>query len=175
MNHFEWLGQPVAFRLDESALRAAYYRKSKQYHPDFHTLADEAAQAEVLELSTRTNQAYATLSDPDARMRYVLELQGLLGDESERTALPNDFLMDMMEINEAIMDLEMDFDASTHERTLQQVQALENELLAQVQPTLDTWHAESGQPEELLPVRDFFLKKRYLLRVKENLSKFAPA
>ena len=83
--------------------------------------------------------------------------------------------MEMMDINEALMDLEFDFEAERYQNTLQGVKNMENELLEQVQPILNNWTEETGSEAELLAVRDFFFKKRYLLRIKENLSKFAPA
>lgn len=170
MNYFEFYDIPVSFQVDESELRRIYYRNSKQYHPDFHTLADEGRQAEMLELSTLNNKAWKTLSDPDARMRYILEIKGLL-NESDTPALPQTFLMDMMDINENLMELEFDFDATRYAQTLNAVDALEKELNDDIRPLLDA----SGSLQNLQQVRDFYLKKRYLLRIRENLSKFAPA
>lgn len=176
-NYFEFFDLPVAFVLDEAALRKAYLRNSKQYHPDFHTLADEALQAEMLERSTFNNEAYQTLSDPDKRMRYVLQLNGLLGSVgeeggSDKVALPQDFLMDMMEFNEAMMDLEFDFDPVRYAQTLEAVQRYEQELASEVQPILGSW-SEGGNPADLQVVKNFFLKKRYLLRSLEKLFTFA--
>lgn len=175
MSHFEFFGLPVAFRLDEAALRRSFLQRSKQYHPDFHTLADDAQQAEMLDLATRTNEAYRVLNDPDQRIRYVLELNGLIGDESNQPALPPDFLMEVMGINESLMELEFDFDQQRYDTTLAGIDALENELVSGIQPVLDSWTADSGEPSALLAVRDYFLKLRYLRRIRENLSKFAPA
>ena len=177
MSHFEFYDLPVAFSVDEAAVRRAYLLNSKKYHPDFHTLSDDAEQARMLELSTCNNEAFKTLSDFDRRVRYVLELKGLVGgvgeDQGGQTALPQNFLMEMMEINEALMDLEFDFDAARYQDTLQAVNTLESELYAQVQPVLDTWTEVLGNDSDLFAVRDYFFKKRYLLRIKENLSKFA--
>lgn len=174
MNHFEYYGLPVALSVDESALRRVYLQNSKKYHPDFHTLSDEAEQAEMLERSTRNNEAFKTLSDPDKRVRYVLELKNLIGQDSENQSLPQDFLTEMMDINEALMELEFDFEAQRYASILQAVTDLENKLEIQVGPILSTWVEASGNDADLLKVRDYFFKRRYLLRVKENLSKFAP-
>ncbi len=174
MNHFEFYGLPVALSVDEPAVRRAYLLNSKKYHPDFHTLSGEAEQAAVLELSTRNNEAFKTLSDPDKRIRYVLELKGLMGQDNENPSLPQDFLMDMMDINEGLMELEFDFDTERYANILQSVNTLESDLKTQVQPILSTWTEASGSDADLLDVRECFFKKRYLLRIKENLSKFAP-
>ncbi|MCC6459423.1 MAG: Fe-S protein assembly co-chaperone HscB [Saprospiraceae bacterium] len=174
MNYFELYGIPVSFVVDEPALRRTYYQNSKKYHPDFHTQADAQQQAEMLELATLNTKAFQTLSDPDRRMRYVLESNGLLSDEGSTPALPQAFLMDMMEINEQLMEQEMAFDPDRQQTIEKTLETLEKELQAAVQPVLDRYTAENGSRADLETVLDFFLKKRYLLRIQENLSKFAP-
>ncbi len=175
MNHFEFYQLPVALSVDEAAVRRAYLLNSKKYHPDFHTLSDEAEQAKMLELSTRNNNAFKTLSDPDNRVRYVLEMKGLLGKNNENASLPQDFLMEMMDINEALMELSSDFDTERYANTLQAVNNLERELETSIQPIVSSWTEITGSDADLQKVQEYFFKKRYLLRIKENLSKFAPA
>jgi len=175
MNHFGFYNLPVAFTVDEAVVRRAYLLNSKKYHPDFHTLSDESEQANMLELSTRNNEAFKTLSDPDNRVRYVLELKGLLGQNHENPVLPQDFLMEMMDVNEALMELNSDFDMERYSNTLQAVKNLETELETSIQPIISTWTEATGSDADLQKVQEYFFKKRYLLRIKENLSKFAPA
>lgn len=175
MNHFEFYGIPVAFTVDEQAVRQVYLRNSKKYHPDFHTLSNEGQQSEMLELSTRNNDAFKVLSDPDKRLRYLLELKGLIGANQENPSLPQEFLMEMMDINEALMELEFDFDMERYNKTLADVKTLDNELVRGIQSTLSAWSESSENEADLLKVREYFFKKQYLLRIKENLSKFAPA
>ena len=174
MTYFEFYDLPISFRVDEPTLRRTFLQNSRRYHPDFHTLADDAQQAEMLDRSTLNNEAFKTLSDPDRRIRYVLELKGLLGDEHQQPALPQDFLMEMMDINENLMELELDPDPERYAQTLAAVKTLETNLLAEVQPVLGTYSASDSNDTALLAVRDYFLKRRYLLRILENLSKFAP-
>jgi len=174
MTYFDFYDIPISFRVDEAALRRIFLQNSRRFHPDFHTLADEAQQAEMLERSTINNEAFKTLSDPDRRIRYVLECKGLLGDERQQPALPQDFLMEMMDINENLMELEFDPDPARYAQTLAAVKTLETNLLAEIQPLLDIYDGTAHRDPDLLAVRDYFLKKRYLLRILENLSKFAP-
>ena len=173
MNYFAFFDIPVSFQVDASALRRVYLENSRKYHPDFHTRASDGDQADMLDQSTLNNEAYKTLLDPDRRMRYILEINGLLGDGVELPELPPDFLMDMMEINEALMELEFDFDETRLQAAMQQVQDIEKSLLHAIQPVLDGWEPDQGVAP-LKAVRDHYLKKRYLLRIRENLSKFAP-
>lgn len=173
MNFFEFYGLPLSFNVDTARLRSVFLQNSKKFHPDFHTLAGEAEQAEMLEQSTRNNEAYKILSDPDRRMRYILEIKGLIGPEETHPPLPQAFLMDMMDLNESLMELEFDFDPQRYEAALRSINDLEQTLDREIAPVLNNW-TEGDGPQALAGVRDYFLKKRYLLRIRENLSKFAP-
>lgn len=173
MNYFEFFGIPVSFRVDEAQLRRLFYQNSKKYHPDFHSLASADTQEEMLRLSTLNNEAFQTLSDPDRRMRYLLEIKGLLQEEGQQQ-VPQDFLAEMMDINEALLELELDYDPERFEQTAQAIAQLERALDEAIEPVLERYADDAEHSrEDLLRVRDYFLKKRYLLRVREKLSTFA--
>ncbi len=171
MHYFEFFELPVAFLLDEAALKGKYYANSKKYHPDFYTLESEEKQAEILELSTLNNLAYKTLADFDKRMQYILRKKGVLGEEGENKDIPQEFLMEMMEVNEQLMELEFDFDPTAYQQVQTDLKTLEDRLQAEVEPALQSYSEDN--PAGLDKIKDYYLKKRYLLRVRENLNKFA--
>ncbi len=175
VNYFEFFNLPISFMLDEGKLRQAFLQNSKKFHPDFHTLADDEQQVQMLDAATLNNNAYKTLSNLDERIRYVLTLKGFLGDDNQTPALSQDFLMDMMDINEQIMEMELEGKSTNYEMVLNSVQNIENELFERVKPLLSDYDDTTATEEDLKKVQDFFLKKRYLLRILENLRKFAPA
>ena len=173
MNYFELYKLPESFLADEKAIKARYYQLSREYHPDFFANEPEEKQQEILQLSTLNTNAYRTLSDYDARMRYILQQHGKL-DEG-KNELPSDFLMEMMEINEELMELEFDFDAAKlheiGEKSAGIMAQLENDIL----PVLQRYPEVHGftKEEALDEVKTYYLKKKYLLRIQETLSKFA--
>jgi molecular chaperone HscB len=173
MNYFAFYHLPISFEVDEVALKRLFFRYARQYHPDFHTMAIPEKQAEILELSTYNTQAYKTLSDFDSRLKYILELKGVLAEEGQNT-LPQDFLVEMMDINEAIMELEFDFDEAIYNKAKREAEAIENQLFEEIKPILENYKDGETSLDDLELVKIFFLKKRYLFRVFENLSKFAP-
>lgn len=173
MNFFDFFEIPMSFNINATALKKKYYINSKKYHPDFYATESEEKQQEILELSTLNNEAYKTLSNEDARIKYILTEQGIYRKEGEKK-IPQDFLMEMMDINESIMELQFDFDQTAYDNALKQVNAFENQLENQVQNILENWKVTDGK-QDLEDVKNYFLKKRYLLRIKENISKFAPA
>ena len=162
----------MSFLLDEAELKRAFYKNSKKYHPDFYTLESEEKQMEVLELSTLNNEGYKTLLDFDKRMKYILEQKGVLGEEG-KNKLPQDFLMEMMDINENLMELEFDFDKKKYTQVQKELKSLEDNLLQNVQPYLENYNDSASNQDELEEIKNYFLKKRYLLRIHENLNKFA--
>ncbi|NUO01667.1 MAG: hypothetical protein HUU01_13755, partial [Saprospiraceae bacterium] len=141
INYFEFFGLPVSIELDEASLKRRFYENSKKFHPDFFTLESPEKQAEILELSTFNNEAWRTLSDFDSRLKYLLELKGLFGEEGTNV-LPQEFLMDMMDINEAAMELEFDFDPAGYAILLQQLSEQEQQLQAEL-----TRYLGPGTPE----------------------------
>lgn len=172
MNYFEFFEIPVSFQPDEAQLKTTFYANSKKYHPDFYTLESEEKQMEVLELSTLNNEAYKTLSDFDKRMKYILELKGALAEEG-KNQIPQDFLMEMMDINENLMELEFDFDEKKYEQVKAELQSMEASMLTSVQPYLENFDENSTNDSELNAIKNYYLKKRYILRIQENLNKFA--
>lgn len=166
MLYFEWFELPVMLYPDLNLLRQSFLAKSKLFHPDKFTLASDEEKEKALELSGLNNQAFKTLSDTDARIHYILDELGLLKDEKE--VMPDDFLMKMMSFNEAISDLDENPDA---------LNALSIELEdweKELKVELD--YCSSFYPlsvKNASPLKSYYFKRQYYLRIIKNLSKFA--
>src|ERR1044071_8039043 len=104
INYFDFYQIPESFNPDPALLKKKFYALSKEYHPDFYANEDDAKQQEILELSTINNKAYQALSDPNKRLEYILQLHDLV-NEGAKPQLPADFLMEMMDINERLMEV----------------------------------------------------------------------
>ena len=172
-NYFEFYNLPETFQPDEAALKRQYYSLSREYHPDFHATASPERQQEILNLATLNTNAYRTLSDPDLRMAYILGRHGLL--EEGKQELPSDFLMEVMDLNEQIMELEFEPDLEAAKRVEDEVNALTQTLDAGIEPVLVGYPGlpTDARPQALRQVQTYYLKKRYLLRIRESLTKFA--
>ena len=98
---FEELGVEQAFDLDLSDLHRRFIKLSSENHPDRFTDAYE--QADAAERSATINDAYRTLQDPMSRASALLKLVG--GElKADANALPQTFLVDMMDIREQMED-----------------------------------------------------------------------
>ena len=173
MKYFDLYDLPVSFLLDEKALKKKFYQLSKQFHPDFFTLESDEKQAEILELSTINNDAYKTLSDFDKRMAYILKEKGVYAEEGQNK-VPQDFLMEMMDINEALMELEFDFDENAYQTAKVAVENLDKSIYSDIEPILENYDDATVSADDLEKIKNFYFKRKYLLRIQNNFSKFAP-
>lgn len=101
-NYFELFGMPVGFVLDGNELAARYRELQKVIHPDRFAAAGEQSQRLSLQGATLVNEAYQTLKDPLKRARYLLELEGVGLDAQRHTLNDPEFLMEQMELREAL-------------------------------------------------------------------------
>src|ERR1700743_1379736 len=124
INYFEFYDIPESFHPNQADLKKKFYQLSKEYHPDFYANEDDEKQQEILELSTLNNKAFQTLSDPYKRLEYILKTHDLL-EEGAKPQLPADFLMEMMDINERLMEVD---DAEQLAHLTAEVLAIESDI-----------------------------------------------
>ena len=172
-NYFALFDLPMSFCPDMASVKSQFYKLSKQYHPDRVAQTDEAAKADVLHKAALINDAYKTLSDPDKTMAYVLRMHHLLEDE-EKYNLPPDFLMDMMELNESVSDYEdspekESLQSQAHQALVAQLNQWDDAL----KPLLIAFEQAEDKEPVLLKIKDFYFRKKYLLRIRERLTTFA--
>lgn len=173
VNYFELYELPVSFNINAGLLRTKFYELSKRFHPDFYVNESEEKQEEILNLSTQINKAYNTLSNQQKLVEYILTLFQLLAD-GDKYALPQTFLMEMMEVNEVLMELEFEANISTLQKVNTQVKGLENGLLNEL--ALHTALFDKNEDDKkniLLKIKDIWYRQKYLLRIRDTLNKFA--
>ncbi len=169
-DHFSFYDLQRSFYLDDVELKSKYLILSKKYHPDFFTLKNKEEQEEALKVSTLNNLAYNTLKDFDLRLHYILVLEEIL-DEEGKNDIPQEFLMEMMDFNEQVMDAQMENNIDKMDTLIGELEKLERESLNLIEDTLKKYPDVSI--EEMLQVKNYYLKKKYLLRIKEKMDSFA--
>lgn len=170
-DYFEFYGLPVSFNPDQGLVKKKFYEFSKQYHPDFYINESEEKQAEVLELSTVNNKAYQVLTDPQKRLHYILELKGVL-TEGENYVLPQSFLMEMMDVNEALMDMQIDPDVEKLSALKDEVAGIEKAISDEIISLTSGFDAqtEAEQVKLLASVKDLYYRNKYLLRIRDSIK-----
>ncbi|MEP6927826.1 MAG: Fe-S protein assembly co-chaperone HscB [Ginsengibacter sp.] len=165
MNYFELFEIPVGLSVAQNELSSKYFALQKKYHPDFFSNAGETEQAEMLEKSSMINKGFKILKNPDEIIKYVLSLKGLLQEE-EKYELPPEFLMEMIELNEALMD----DDILNVEEVETKIFQLQKSLYHEVQHIIEDYSDDKIMEAQLLQVKDYYYKKKYLNRILERLE-----
>jgi molecular chaperone HscB len=101
-SHFELFGLSPAFALDAEALERSYREIQSRVHPDRFAHAGDAERRASLQWTTRVNEAYRTLKSPVQRAKHLLELHGVDVAFETNTQMPTDFLMQQLELREAL-------------------------------------------------------------------------
>ena len=130
-DHFAALGLPRTFEVDPSALRADYLRLMAEHHPDRHTLASDADQADSADRSAALTRAFSVVSAPHRRAVHLLELLGApLMEETNGTALlGREFLSEVMDAR---------FDVEDSDTTVERLK----ELRVENSQAMEAMHAE---------------------------------
>jgi molecular chaperone HscB len=166
MTYFELFEIPVQLKVDKATLPHKYFELSRKYHPDFFVNASNTERNEALEKSALLNQAFRTFQNQDETIKYVLKLKGLL-EEEEKYNLPPAFLMEVLEINEAMMDID---EKPVKEKLKTMIDNLQNEIYASVREIVENYKDEITTRDELLKVKEYYFKKKYIDRIQQQLQ-----
>jgi molecular chaperone HscB len=164
MNYFELFGLPIGFQVDTKQLRAAFMEIQKASHPDKFAQGSADEQEAALEQSSLANKGFTLLNQKERILPYVLELLGILTPD-EKYALEPDFLMEMMELNEAWMDAE---DNNAKKAIIEQVEQIKTAIYAPIQTYMEMDQIDTISQETMLQIKDYYYKKKYLDRILED-------
>lgn len=169
MNYFELFEIPVSLKVNKDTIQKKYFELSRKYHPDYFVNGTTAQQNEALQASAMLNKAYKIFSREDDTIKYTLILKGLL-EEEEKYALKPSFLMEMMEINEQWAEAKISAD-EVHQKTLRSLlEKTETQIRNPVQNILAGYVDGETPLEELLKVKDYYFKKKYLDRLSRQMD-----
>jgi molecular chaperone HscB len=167
MTYFELFEIPVQLKVDKASLPLKYFELSRKFHPDFFINGSEEEQTLALNKSAMLNKAFKTFQNPDETIKYVLQLKGLLQEE-EKYELPPDFLMEVLEINEELMELG---ENKTLLPNLElRIAELQEEIYEHVKKIVENYQEVAAAEKELLQVKEYYFKKKYLDRIRQQLN-----
>jgi molecular chaperone HscB len=107
-DYFALFDLPVGFEVDVNLLAQRYRALQSAVHPDRFANASATERRLAMERTVLVNDAYRTLKDDVARAMHLLKLHGIDGLDERNTQMPRDFLMEQMELREAIEDAQDD-------------------------------------------------------------------
>ena len=167
MNYFEIFGLPVQLKVDKTDLPKRFFELSRKFHPDFYANATPTEKAKALDITANLNKAFKIFQQEEGTIKYVLQLKGLL-EEEEKYQLPPDFLMEVLEINERVMDA--DDDPNLKQHLLSAIDALHAEIYEPVRNIIEHYQDNVTTEKELLQVKEYYYKKKYLTRIRKELA-----
>ena len=103
--HFDRFGLPQAFDVDLELLDRNYRELQRSVHPDRFVNASDQQRRLSMQQATLINEGYQALKDPLKRGRYLLQLDGREFDDERNTTSDTAFLMEQMELREALADV----------------------------------------------------------------------
>ncbi len=166
MTYFQLFEIPVQLKVDPATLSRKFFELSRKYHPDHSATENDKIQAEALENSALLNKAWKTFQNPDATIKYVLLEKGLLQEE-EKYELPPAFLMEVLEINEQLMEMDETTDLSNLQSTISNLQS---DIYEPVKEMVENYKDGVNTEKELLQVKEYYYKKKYLDRIRKELA-----
>jgi molecular chaperone HscB len=173
MNYFELFDIPISFFPEISELKKKYHKLSFEFHPDFHRTVSEEIEEKILDKSTEINEAYLSLLDENKRFEYILSLLKALPEEG-KAQIPQEFLMEMMDLNEELMELKFEPDEIKQKELAEKISDIQNKLYSEIEPIMKSFDFQTISIQHQNLLVDFLMKKKYLLRLKQNLFNFAP-
>ncbi len=165
-NHFELMGLPVGFALDRAALEDAYRRLQGQLHPDRFAQSGDQERRLAVQGAAWVNEAYATLKDDTRRARYLLTLQGVEFNDERDTASDPVFLMEQMELREALEE------APEAADPLGRLDALSGDIAAR-RKALSAQFAEALDADRVDEAKTLVLKMRFYDKLRDEARRTA--
>lgn len=104
-NHFQLLGLPVSYQVNQDELSKNYQALLRVVHPDRFASGTDQERRQAVQQAAAVNDAFQVLKDPLKRARYLLALQGGALDDESNTIMDTEFLMSQMELREELESL----------------------------------------------------------------------
>jgi molecular chaperone HscB len=145
-NDFELFNLPLTFAQDRAATDARWKDLQREAHPDKFAAQGAAAQRIAMQWSVRINEAYQRLKDPVKRAAYLCELHHAPINAENNTAMPAAFLVQQMELREALDDATSQADVDPIHAQAQQIMRSQ---LADIARLIDTDHNYSAAAQSV--------------------------
>jgi molecular chaperone HscB len=167
--HFERLGLPRRFLLDEGEIERQYLARSRQVHPDFHQLGSTGEQSASLELSARLNEAYVVLKDPFKRAEYLMMLEGgpTAGEQKE---MPPEFLEEILELRMEIAELQGEPEAPARSEMEKRLKVRREAMLKEIAADFDKLESGGKRDVLLLSLRKRLNALKYVQNLLRDLQ-----
>ena len=162
--HFDLFGLPPSFDVDMGLLERNYRALQRSVHPDRFVNASDQERRISMQQATQINEGYQVLKDPLKRGRYLLELDGREHDDERNTSSDTQFLMEQMELREALGEVRGRDDAMLQlGRIMERIAADIDGLVGQLRVQF-----ARGDADSLDAAADTLTKMQFFRRLREE-------
>ena len=163
-NHFELFGLPVAYDVDAHQLAERYRELQRALHPDRYANATDRERRLSIQHAAQVNEAFQTLKSSLRRARYLLQLKGIEFDDEKETHLDPTFLMEQMELREALTEVKTNADPLS---SLNDIMADINARQQAMEGQLQQLFAEDSD-EARQQAKQLVQKLQFLIRLQQE-------
>lgn len=163
-NYFEIFELPLLFDIDLPKLEAQYRELQRALHPDRFANASDQERRLSVQSTAHLNEAYQTLKSAPLRARYLLQLKGIVFDDEKDTSFEPAFLMEQMELREALAEIRHSAEALGELNTFLQDIEQRNQVLVTQLTSLFSQDTEASLQEAKQVVQ----KIRFLNRLQQE-------
>lgn len=103
-DHFALFELPRRFSIDGNELERRYRELQSRVHPDKHAHLGDSERLLAMQSATNANAAFQTLKNPLQRAVYLLHIAGHDVAVGNNAVMPAEFLIEQMELREAVAD-----------------------------------------------------------------------
>jgi molecular chaperone HscB len=103
-HYFDIFDLPVSFDINKQQLKTSFNAQIIQFHPD--KFSDETMRNQAVQNTSLLNTAFNTLHNDLERAAYLLELNNINAFDEKDTQMNSSFLMEMIDLQEALETLE---------------------------------------------------------------------
>ena len=166
-NYFKLFGLSEQFVLDTSTLATAFRELQAQYHPDRFVNANDQERRVAVQSTGYINEAHEALKSPRLRARYLLTLKGVEFDDEIDTTSDGIFLMQQMEMREALEDAQNASDDP--EEALDAVEKVGKEVRSLSQSLQDAF-VSNYEADEFIAAKEAVLKMKFFERLNNEVK-----
>lgn len=167
-NFFALFEQPLGFAVDQERLDQQLRLLQKRYHPDNLFIANsksavDSAQAKQQseQASALINQAYQTLSAPDSRASYLLDIADQ-AQNLEHSIADLDFLEDAMQMR-------MDLDEAIEDKSLSVLRQLHPQISERLTKQSERFNS-AYQSQDWQTAIDATQKLKFLVKLNADVT-----